>query len=91
MVMTISVLSRLHFVCINTLRALGIHALNAFLSYNILCELHTSLQISHNIIVTVGNNVNRHDVASIRCARSYCRERCTFQLFLAHGIPSVFS
>ena len=37
---TIYVHHRLHFVRINALRAFGMHALNAFLSYNVVCERH---------------------------------------------------
>ena len=37
---TISVHYRLHCVRINALRAFGIHALNAFLSYDIVCKVH---------------------------------------------------
>ena len=57
---TISVHHRLHCVCINALRAFGMHALNAFLSYN---RVRSS---PHNLksLVTVGNNVNRRDDTS---------------------------
>ena len=61
---TISIHYRLHCVRINALRAFGIHALNAFLSYDIYyAKFTTSLEVSHNTIVTVGNNINRRERA----------------------------
>ena len=76
---TISVHYRLHCVRINALRAFGIHALNAFLSYDIVCEVRQPLEVSHNTIVTVGNNINRRDDTAITSARAlFGRERCTF-------------
>ena len=55
---------RLHCVRINALRAFGIHALNAFLSYDTVCKVRISREVSHNMIVTVGNNINRRDDTS---------------------------
>ena len=76
---TIYVHYRLHCVRINPLCAFGIHALNAFLSYDIVCEVTKSLEVSHNTIVTVGNNINRRDDTTITSGRAlYCCERCTF-------------
>ena len=53
---TIYVHHRLHCVRINPLRAFGMHALNAFLSYNRVPNLKS--------LVTVGNNINRRDDTS---------------------------
>ena len=58
---TISVHHRLHCVRINALRAFGMHALNAFLSYNRVCEVRHII----SSLVTVGDNVNRRDDTTI--------------------------
>ena len=57
---TIYVHHRLHCVRINPSRAFGMHALNAFLSYNRVCEVRPNLKS----LVTVGNNINRRDDTS---------------------------
>ena len=71
---TISVHHRLHCVRINALCIFGMHALNAFLSYNIVRSSPHNLKS----LVTVGNNVNRCDDTTITRRALYCRERCTF-------------
>ena len=43
---TISVHHRLHCVRINPSRAFGMHALNAFLSYNRVCEVRLVCEVS---------------------------------------------